>query len=444
MKTTKYGILVALMLSIFFAACKSDDDDVTYTDECYISSFVLGQLKRQVVTSDTTFMVSFSGSLYPLSIDQLKQTITNNEPLPQGTILSAALATITAQGSVIYTPASDTTQWKAYSSTDSINFSEPLLFRVYPLDGSVGYRQYPMSLNVRQNDPTSFTWSQPALIDSLADKVSGKLLFLNQTPVVLATDLVGRHSVITGTVSPDKVSFAWTEQPCTGTENGNMQQAQVYDGRLWMSTTDGKLLTSADGVQWEDVPQAEGVSVQLMAASDSALYACIQNTQDDTSVSYAASADGQTWVNVGMEHGERFAGTEAAVAYTQGNGNRRVLIASDVHHSADAPLAVWSLLEGTGEPWILFSIEDGINPYLLPNQTPLNLVAYNGWLVAVTQQSFRFSYDNGITWKNNTNLLLPADMATVTGPFTAAAQGEYIWVIAGKRCWRLRYNGYQE
>ena len=105
MKHFTDSLILFLVACLCLSAC-SGSDDVSYagsSSDCYISAFTLGQLRRTVHTTsstgqDSTYTISFSGSLYPMAIDQRQQTITNTEPLPMNTRLSAVVVSITAQG----------------------------------------------------------------------------------------------------------------------------------------------------------------------------------------------------------------------------------------------------------------------------------------------------------------------------------------------------------
>ena len=68
--------------------------------------------------------------------------------LPTGSILDAVLVTVSAQGTAAYASISDTTSWTVHTEKDSINFTEPVIFRVMATDGK-SYRDYRVTLNVR-------------------------------------------------------------------------------------------------------------------------------------------------------------------------------------------------------------------------------------------------------------------------------------------------------
>ena len=441
MKHFTDSLILFLVACLCLSAC-SGSDDVSYagsSSDCYISAFTLGQLRRTVHTTsstgqDSTYTISFSGSLYPMAIDQRQQTITNSEPLPMNTRLSAVVVSITAQGTVFYapTPLTESTEWKAYATTDSIDFTTPVAFRVYANDGKGTYRQYTASMSLRQNEAGSFAWKQEAALPELEGRPSVKLLNFNGQLAVLSTDADGRLHY---------AQEPWTDRFCTGAEGGDISSVQVFDEQLWMTTREGLLLSSADGIAWAEVPQEEEQSLRLLAASDVALYACAPATKEEAMWRQLYSLDGTEWYPLGMEASERFTTCLTSVAYLQDNGNSRILMAAPPTEAADTTLYVWSLLEIVDEAWICFTNRP-LNAYQLPCRTPLSIVSYNGWLVALMPDAALISYDNGITWKKNSYLTLPEAVAEAGGIKAAASLGEYIWTLAGNQLWRVRYANY--
>lgn len=441
MKHFTDSLILFLVACLCLSACSGSDDNnyLESSSDCYISAFTLGQLRRTVHTKsssgqDSAYTISFSGALYPSVIDQRQQTITNAEPLPMNTRVSAVVVSITAQGTVVYapTPLTESTVWKAYATTDSIDFTTPVAFRVYANDGKGTYRQYTASLNLRQDEAGSFAWQQDVTLPELAGRSQVKLLNYNEQLVVFSTDADGRLHYN---------QEPWADRSCSGAEGGDVSTVQVFDEQFWMTTQDGKLLSSADGIAWTAVPQEEEGTLRLLAATDLALYACTPATEDGTSWRSLYSLDGAEWFPIGMEASEYFTTCLASVAYLQDNGNSRILLAAPPTEAADTTLYVWNLLEIIDEAWMFFTNRP-LNAYQLPCRTTLSIVSYNGWLVALMPDVALISYDNGITWKKNSYLTLPAAVTQAGGIKAAASLGEYIWTLAGNQLWRVRYANY--
>lgn len=450
-------LLSALLVAAFFlAACSTDNTTVVqYSDKCYISSFTLGQMRRTIHTKDTegkdsTYQVSFSGSLYKLLIDQRAQTITNRDSLPTGTHLNAVLATITGTGAISYAVLPDTAEWKSYSESDSIDFTSPLLFRVFAEDG-VNHRDYTVRIHVRQAVPGDFSWTRLADVrEPGSDADDCRLLMANENLVLLS------YNATTGQLhtfkASDPVNPAWEENVATGLPaDPDVRSAQYYDNRFWMSCN-RQLYSSADAVTWEQVPvSAESHLLQLIAASPDVLYASTQDA--DAAPGIARSTDGVTWTAMEVEAGGFTGRPCASLAYQQENGNERVMLLDNVLGGC-SPLSVWNLLEDSDEPWILFA-QSGDNDHLLLARERLCLILYDDFLIALggkyvggdTASSLAaayFSYDNGIDWWTDEYLTLPESVLGSTAPVAAVGEGEYLWIVVGSQVWRARQNSYGE
>lgn len=449
-----HTLLALLLVSTSFVACvSSDDNEESLSSDCYISSFTLGTMRRIVHTTgasgqDSTYYVTFSGTYYPLTIDQRKGTITNTEPMPYGTVLGNALANIAAQGSLIYAPEAnltDTTAWRAYASSDSIDFSEPLLFRAYAHDGS-GYRQYRVTINVREHEKGYYSWQQVAQMDALRGRASTRLIAVDGQRHIFSTDTEG-HLFKTDPVTGD-------DQQCSLPDDvaGDIATVCRFDNRFWMSSDNGLLLCSDNGVQWENVQQDDTYTtngIKLITASGTALYAIPDKPLTDlaeTWPSALSSTDGKTWTPIALEEEESFTSPTAATAYAQNNGNRRVIM---VASSLDTNyLRTWSLLEDSEEPWTLFT--ERANPYPLPRMQKISILSCDALLMAVgkkiatddnadTSYAIYMSHDNGITWKTADIITLPSALQTSSNLSAAADEG-LIWLLADTQLWQAQIN----
>ena len=438
MKQLTYALAALFALASAFVACKSDDK-VEYSSDCYIKSMVLGNLSRTIHTTtsagvDTSYNVTVTGSAFPMSINHIEGTITNATPLPMGTNINAVTATVTSQGLVAYATDEGADTWTQLTTKDTLDFS--LHLRVVATDGQ-SYRDYVVTLNVRQNDPDKYTWTQAATVEALGTRKAVKMLVAADNtseslqPLFLSTDADGRCFATSAVAA----SAAWADTPCEGLPaTADVGTAVVFGNSYWLTSTDGHLYTSADAVAWNEVLQAEGTAPSLFAASTTALYATAA-TADGTAI--VASTDGASWqqmpteANIGGQ-------VKAALAYAQANGNRRVLFASAADDAST--LDIWNLLEGYEQTWIQFS-DDELNTYRLPKSEQLGIVAYNNRLFAFCDLAILVSDDNGINWKTDSNVSLPDGITAVR---TAAARGEYIYLLEGNKLWQARLNSYGE
>ena len=156
-----WALAVLSVLSV--SSCK-EDNEVVLTTDCYISNFTLGSVKRLVHSktisgNDTTYYVSYAAGYYPMVIDQLAGTIDNNDSLLVNSVVKAVLVNIESTGTVVYRKAEQENSWKNYSMSDSIDFTTPLVFRVYTKDNSA-WRDYAVKLNVHQQDGDVLQWQK--------------------------------------------------------------------------------------------------------------------------------------------------------------------------------------------------------------------------------------------------------------------------------------------
>ena len=159
---------------LFAAACLlvscmgSSDDDVTYYNDTAISGFTLGTLYQNVTTkaedgvTDSTYRVAVTGSKYKFSIDQLNGKIYNTDSLPYGTDLKKVLASVTAKNNgIVFVKSLSSDSITTFSSTDSIDYSQPRQLVVYAYNSEVEqYRIYEVKINVHQEPAGAFFWSK--------------------------------------------------------------------------------------------------------------------------------------------------------------------------------------------------------------------------------------------------------------------------------------------
>ena len=84
--------ILSMLISSGLTSCNIDSSTTTSYDgnHCAITYMTLGTLLREshITTSrgtDSTYMTTFSGSMYPLYVDQYKGEIYNPDSLPLGT-----------------------------------------------------------------------------------------------------------------------------------------------------------------------------------------------------------------------------------------------------------------------------------------------------------------------------------------------------------------------
>ena len=185
--------LIAGVAALSSCLKDSDDDTTTYSDMA-ITQFTLGTLNRYTHTvssktgNDTVIKSTLSGSVYKMSIDQLRHRIVNMTELPVGTDIEHVICTVSAKnGGVVALQSMTSDSLKWHSSTDSVSFVQPRIFRVYATDGS-GYRDYTVELNVSATTGITFGWRLEKTDDALAGWTDKKLVAVGDTVQLVDKD----------------------------------------------------------------------------------------------------------------------------------------------------------------------------------------------------------------------------------------------------------------
>ena len=158
------GLLAAGLL--LTSCLNSDEVGMTVYNDMSIQTFTLGTLDRYLHTTsstgeDSVYKVTYSASAYKMTIDQLNHKISNVDSLLIGTDMSRIICTVTTKNNGLVLLQSMTSDSLNYfsSGSDSIDFTQPRIFRVYATDGS-GYRDYTVSINARTQAAGVFNWTE--------------------------------------------------------------------------------------------------------------------------------------------------------------------------------------------------------------------------------------------------------------------------------------------
>lgn len=435
MKRLLYSALAATMAILIAGCTKEDMNVVTPTSDCYISSVVLGTMRRTVTSGDTEYETTFAGSTYGISIDQVAGIITNITALPTRTNLSIVPVTITAKGSVVFAPKPEDYPdvqpdgWYTYTTSGgTIDFRSPVLFRAYATDGK-GYREYEMTLTVREHEEGSYTWEE---LESTALQGRGarQAQPWQEGLLLLSADGEGKLHKTTfanGTWGADVL--------CTGTDDADVKSLMSFKDKLWMHTATGAVIYSEDGETWNTTEQLNDYEVTLLAASEEQLYARIHSASSTPSDWVASSPNGTAWTEIPIESGKdisQFPTTATGLSFKIGT-TPYVLVAGEGN---DNLASVWVRHEQENESWALMEPEEEV--LALKWLNGMTLVRYNNSIICLcgSQTETYYSPDNGLTWRTLKELVLPVTNAN----FAATAQGDYIYVFAGESIQRAKVN----
>ena len=369
---------VLLLAPAVVSSCLSTDDSdngTSYADMA-ITSFTLGTMNRyqQKVSSttgnDTIVKTTFTGSLYPMTIDHVGQRIYNQTELPLGTDAAHVICTIgTKNNGVVYLKRTYNDSLYYHQSTDSVDLTVPRVFRVFAINGS-GSRDYTVTLNVSTTKGTDIEWTLRDSIAPISDMTRMRLVADGDS--VRLTD---RNTV----VAADK-----TYGPFEGME---LLGASTHE--LYAFGSDGGLVCSTD--------------------------------------------EGQTWQTEMLDEDAALLPREniAIVSwpYTNVDNADYVLMAGNDPND-DRAMSIWRKISPYSDSgrWVLMT-QDDQNPYKLPRTTQLSLVYYNNSVLAMgADMNIYQSRDQGITWKLLADYALPARAAGATACM-ATDNDERLWVV---------------
>lgn len=389
--THKFLPFFIMATAVFMlSSCLSDDDEdnTVYYDDTAISAFTLGNMAYQHHTTasdgvtDSIYYTTLNGSSYKFNIDQANALVYNTDSLPFGAITSHVLATISAvnSGTPILNLHSSTgsDSLAYYSSTDSIDFTNPVRVRIYNMRATA-YREYTIKVNVHKETPEAFSWNENT-VNGL-ETVTGRRIYTAQNG---NTYLLGKRDG--KTVIYQKTDAGWTEQ------------------------------------NWETEPDF----VELGATSRNAYL-----LRNDSIL--RKDVYGSTWVKDSLD--------DDADKLPNADANL-IVKASKVNEGAynlilignrDGKTVVWSKVEeadNATNPWAFYT-SDTYNRKTLPYLANLRAVAYDDGILATGGDFTKvyFSQDNGLTWETNTKYALPESFGLSESPFAFGVDTNNIMYI---------------
>ena len=383
-------IFVTIASSLTLTSCLSDsnDTDLTYYTDTAITSFTLGTLNLTNYTKtsdglkDSTYTTTFSASDYKFDIDQKTQTISNADSLPKGTDVKHVLTTINTANSgtvilVLKAKADGKDSLAYYSSTDSIDYSEPVRMRVYNMLGTA-YREYKVSVNAHKESENEFGWKPGSI---------------------------------------------------TGYDGLENRQFVTYDGKLYLTgLNDGKEKTFGCNItSWDkadDVPSKAG---NVIGSTDKYRYAITNGKL------MRAPIGSDTWTEEKIDDDASLLPNESvsfiAAPMTVDPSINNLLIIGN----SNGKTVRWSKVEDDGDnsqTWMYYN-DDEYQKKPLPYLANMKAVLYGDSIVA-TGGDFTQVYtspDWGLTWNKSTLLQLPNDFGREPDKFDMAVDKNNVLYI---------------
>ena len=410
MKRIAISLVCPLIGVLMMTSCLGNGEESVASSDVALLSFSIKDLKTvHTIQKEngeySTYTTVLSGSAVPFTIDQVQHLVYNKDSLAYKTDITGVLVNVTADGGVVYRKPDG----EFGSVEDSIDFTNPVEFRVTSYAEQF-VRYYTASINVHQVDPKKTSWVQYGS-DNYPALNALKAFVKEDSLYVIGTDADGvyRTNVASLTDCTD-----WTTDECSGIEGTGLSVMLIND--VFYLKTDAGLYRSEDAVVW---------------------------TSADNEAEVAALPGG---------------GMECSVAWlsnplrTNEDIMRTIFVA--MPENADTCAQVWTKLS-TEENWVEIEPK-GDNIYGCPNLENLaviryaeNMYAFGGESVGnrkVKLEAFGACYesrDNGVTWKVNEEALsLPEEFEERDEAFSAATDGEYVWVVwSTGEVWRGRWNG---
>ena len=445
-------LFLLLAASVLASACSSDDTETTVNDYCYIKSVTLGTVKRKTEKRDragnliSVTSTSITGNNFAMTIDQRSNTIENRDSLPYGCDLSAVLATISFDGSLLtYREKGTDATWTAYNSTDSLDLTKPLELFLVSNDNQTN-RIYTFRVNVHRQEGDSLYWSRcESEVEPLQGMTDMKAFTLNDKLMVLGQKAGG---ISLAERSSTEAAGTWQEEATNLPATADLQTLRQQDGTFYLSTSDGNILSSSDAKDWTQAGTTHTAGLTLVEKTTDYFYALSEGKM-------LRSADAVSWEEDKLDADASLLPTSGirALSAEQANGNQRIVMVGQKDGEDNA--TVWSKMWNESESeadaeWIYYPLTSD-NKIPCPRLQSLNLHSYDRKCIAFGGASddgkhkaldaMYISQDYGITWRPSSELHMPVQLEGTEGCITSTVDENYIiWIITDAQVWRGRLN----
>lgn len=450
----KFLPLIAVLFaatSIMTSCLDNDVEQITYTSETSITGFSLGTLNIDRMGKDKNgldnpYVDTLDCSNYPFTIDQINRTITNKDSLPVGTHIDKVITSITYDAGMLgYTPkgSDHDTIW---TSTDSIDFTEPVEFKVYAYSGVEG-KPYKVTINVHQQEPDTISWKKfdnnPFSAGNLSEQ---KAVYANGKVYVFGKNGNGTH-IEYSDVANDNPS-PW--EPVTDNIPSSIDtySATAWAGNIYFlarGTNDKqlyKLNVTTDKIEpvgtetFEMLIGANEIKSELYAVKGGKSGIYKENTWTEDADPFTLCPTGKPFFSntTTASYNSNITST-VALCYNQGTT------------ANDTTALVFNRMSSDNK-W-----ETRMQNLPLPNLKNVTMIYYDGKLYAFGGESvkpevkpfsqFYCSTDNGLCWRPVTECMaFPAEFSTLYtthhGNYSCAvtpklesetSRGNFIWIV---------------
>ena len=444
-----------IIVSLFITACTisscldSDYVEYEYSSNASITAFsitdsIITYYPAVVNGKDTTLSTAVVGANYPFVINQSEGLIYNPDSLPVGTDVSKVVVGITADTQGIYIVAETDSLWE---STDSLDFQNPIQFKVLAEIGTFG-RTYTAKINVHQQEPDSLTWGK---MDSNFDKNIGKqkAIYANKNIYVFAEE----ETQVVMTSTPDGKD--WSAPVHIDIPVKADYSSVMVWGDLFYILAENDLYTSSNGLNWQKVESTQKIS-RLLANIHTDYNHKIVGI--DSENYYIESEDGMTWNRHEAMPSEFPTSQYSFVSYALDTNDKlsKIILIGDNGIETDTTTVVWTQLN-TESNWTDLVIEN--KNYACPRLENSSLIQYNNQIYMFggagqyngkkeAFEQFYVSADDGISWEAITEkVMFPEEFRSLyeqaNGNYSCIVDDQqFIWIMWSQtgEVWRGRIN----
>ena len=449
----KFLPLIAVLFaatSIMTSCLDNDVEQITYTSETSITGFSLGTLNINRIGKDKNgldshYVDTLDCSNYPFTIDQINRIITNKDSLPVGTYIDKVITNITYDAGVLAYKPKGSDHDTIWTSTDSIDFTEPVEFKVYAYSGVEG-KPYKVTINVHQQEPDTISWKKfdnnPFSAGNLSEQ---KAVYANGKVYVFGKNENGTHIEYSDVANDNPTSWTPvasvpanidTYSATVWTENIYFLAGTVNNKKLYKLDVTTNEITSAGTDVFEILIGGNDVTKELYAVKGGKSGTYKENVwTEDTNPFTQFTAGKPFFSNTTTASYNSNVTTTVALCYNQGTT------------ANDTTALVFNRMSSDSK-W-----ETRMQNLPLPNLKNVTMIYYDGKLYAFGGESvkpevkpfsqFYCSTDNGLCWRPVTECMaFPAEFSEL---YTAhsknyscavtpkledgTSRGNFIWIV---------------
>lgn len=444
-------VVIFAATSIMTSCLDNDVEQITYTSETSITGFSLGTLKIDRIGkdkngNDSAYVDTLNCSSYPFTINQMTREIENKDSLPYGTHIDKVITSVTYDAGVLGYRPKGFEHDSIWTSTDSIDFTEPVEFRVYAYSNAIG-KAYTVKVNVHQQIPDTLAWKQFDYLFKAGTLSEQKAVYANGKVYVFGKNGNDTHIEYTN-VSDDNPN-GWTPIPDPIPANIDTYSATAWAGNIYfLAGTDSKQLYKLN-VEDETVTHEGTEFFDMLIGGNDAKYELYAVDKDGQNVVYKEG----TWTPDGTAHtqfqsGKPFFTHTVTASYNTSLTTTITLCYNQGTTANDTAALVFSRMSDE-QKW-----ETRMQNLPLPNLENVTMIYYDGKLYAFGGKydkaqiqpfsQFYCSTDNGLCWRPVTECMaFPSDFkdlynnthhknysCTVTPKLEGeTSRGNFIWIV---------------